>query len=126
MLSHNIAKILRELADMLESGPNVELSDLAFAKNEQNFQDINVVAVNLRTLAALSKIGKKEWIELIDSYGFNINITKRDSARNILGKLLNHLDSHPHAIEVLKKRSKQNINEPSALSKALDVLLEGV
>jgi hypothetical protein len=126
MKAHNLAKVLRKLADVLESGPNVPLSDFSSFHKQVGGIDSEVVAVNLRTLLALSRINKKEWVNLINEYGYEIKLNPRDSARDVLGKLLRYLDSHPEAIDLLKKWSQEKGKEPSALSKALDVLLEDV
>jgi hypothetical protein len=126
MKTHNLAKALRELANVLESGPNVLLSNLSSLHKQTGGIDSETVAVNLRTLLALSRISKKEWVNLINEYGFKIRLNPRDSARDIIGKLFRHLDSHPEAVDLLKKKSQETGKEPSALIKALDVLLEDV
>lgn len=123
MKTHSIAKALRSLADLLESNPNIELGNVRF--ENENFHEFNKkqVAVNLKTLFSLSKISRKEWIDIISTFGFPLEINNRDSSRNIIGKLLSYLDSHPEAVEVLKKHSRNNRPQQSALAEALDMLL---
>lgn len=125
MKTHTLAKALRTLADIMESIPNTELSDFSLPK--QNSQRTNdEIAVNLKTLASLSKISKKQWIDFIDDYGFSIDIKPRDSARNILGKLFNYLDANPQAVNILKTKPRKSATKSSTLMQALDVLLEDI
>jgi hypothetical protein len=124
MKTHSLAKTLRTLADILESYPNTELSDMSSPFWISGSLNKKQVAVNLKTLHSLSKIKKKEWVELIRDYGFNIEIKLRDSSRNIIGKLLNYLDANPNAINTLKRKAQETREEPSALTQALDTLLE--
>lgn len=124
MKTHSLAKTLRTLADILESYPNAELSDMSSPFWISGALNKKQVAVNLKTLHSLSKIKKKEWVELIRDYGFNIEIKLRDSSRNIIGKLLNYIDANPNAINTLKRKAQETREEPSALTQALDTLLE--
>lgn len=126
MKTHAISKILRSLADILEKNPNVELSELDLQPKERRKMNKDQIAVNLETLHALSRIKKPDWMEMINDYGFNIDIATRDSARNIIGKLLNFLDSNPDAINKLRTRSRETLDRPSPLSQALDILLKDV
>lgn len=126
MKTHSLAKALKSLAKILEAGPNVELSKLDALHKDSQTTDPKSVALNLKTLVSLSRINKQEWITLIDDYGFDIQFNQRDSARNIMGKLLTYLDSNPEAMDVLKKKSGDNKKKPSALTTALDILLEDI
>ncbi len=126
MKTHNLAKILRKFADALESGPNISLSDLSSLLQPPSDIDSATMAVNIRTLLALSRINKKEWVNLIHEYDYDIKLSPRDSARDVIGKLFRFLESHPEAIDLLRKKSQEKGKKPSALSKALDVLLEDV
>ena len=124
MKTHSFAKALRLLANVLEASPNMEVSELTTALGVRSEIDTRQVAINLKTLHSLSKIKKREWIKLIQDYGFKIDIKYRDSSRNIIGKLLNYLDANPNAIDTLKKKAKETSEKSSALSRALDILLE--
>lgn len=126
MKTYELAKTLRQLAKILESGQNVDINNLV-VDTECSKLNPKEVAVNLHTLLALSKIDKKQWIELISEFNFPINFEARDSARNILGKLMNYLEANPDAIDILKQKSKPSTsNKLSPLSQALDILLKGV
>ncbi|RJQ67305.1 MAG: hypothetical protein C4519_24220 [Desulfobacteraceae bacterium] len=126
MKTHAFAKALRQLAHVLESGPNVDIANLQFQDQTQKTIDPKEVALSLTTLISLSRISKQEWVDLINNYKFSINLGPRDSARDIIGKLLRYLDKHPEAIDMLKKKAHEGNKEPTALSRALDVLLDGV
>lgn len=122
MKTHQLAKALRTLSSILEQGPNVDIEKFnSCIKNDLSNREI---AVNLKTLYSLSKINKQDWIKLIDDFGFKIDIQQRDSSRNIIGKILNYIDANPSAIDTLKIKAKESSSSPSALNKALDILLK--
>lgn len=124
MKTHSLVKALRLLADALEAYPNTEVSELGNVWGVRSESYTRQVAINLKTLHALSKIKKGDWVKLIRDYGFEIDIKARDSSRNIMGKLLNYLDANPEAVDTLKRKAKETPERPSALSRALDILLE--
>ena len=126
MKAHAIAKALRKLASVLEAGPNVNISNLRPLEQKKRAVDPKQVALSLTTLVSLSRISKQEWVDLIKGYQFEINLGPRDSARDIIGKLLRYLDKHPEAIDFLKKKAHEDGKEPSALSRAFDILLEDI
>ena len=123
MKTHSLARALRQLADALEAGPNIEMSK-KLRLGQLELPDSDSVAVNLETLMALSRISKTEWLKLIRDYGFEIDVRPRDASRDILGRLLAYLDSHPEAIATLRRRAHSEERGPSALTQALDVLLK--
>ena len=123
MKIHYLAKSLKEFADILYQLPDKEISELSNYFKLPNELDTRQVALNLKTLHALSKIKKQEWIKVINDYNFDIVIEARDSARNIIGKILNYLDANPSAIDTLKRKAKETKGKQSALSQALDILL---
>lgn len=125
MKSHSLANALRTLADILEQGPNTEISNIQMLNKNENLSS-EQIAVNLSTLAALSKIKKFQWVEFINNYNFDIPINTRDSSRNIIGKLLTYLDKHPEAVNLIKRRSFSTKSGSSALSKAFDILLDDI
>ena len=125
MKTHSVAKALRLLADILEGRPDSDISELGKLFGQSSELDTRQVAVNLKTLHSLSKIGRKEWLKLIADYGFQIDVKPRDSSRNIMGKILNYLDANPEAVDTLKRKAKETFEKPSALSRALDILLQG-
>lgn len=124
MKTHQIAKSLRILADILESLPNNELSKDVNLFGEKSIRS-SEVAVSLQTLLKLSKFSKKDWVSLIKEYNFDIDIDNRYSSRDIIGKLLNYLDANPAAIDFMKKKSMKQRQHESPLMKALDLLVRG-
>ncbi len=124
MKIHSLAKALRTLANVFETCPNIEVKDLGSILGQSSETYSKQVALNLKTLHSLSKISKKEWVKLIQGYGFSIDLKPRDSSRDVIGKILNYLDSNPEAVDILKKKGNVPSEGPSALSQALDILLE--
>lgn len=126
MKTHELAKALKVLAKMLENSPNVnftENTDLLGIQSKKLSSD--VLAVNLHTLTALSKIDKQQWISFINEFGFPINYNERDSTRNILGKIMNYLEENPNAVNMIKNKTKKSMStNQSALTEALNILLK--
>jgi hypothetical protein len=125
MKTHSAAKTLRMLANVLESLPNMELSKLANSLQNKDVDEAKQFTPSIMTLYALSKTSKQEWRKRIIEYGFPINISPRDSSRDIIGKLFKYLDNNPEAQNIMKTKVKDTKKEQSALDKALDILLEG-
>lgn len=126
MKTHSLAKALRILADVLEASDNTDVSNLSTIVDVRKEQHSKQVAINLKTLHSLSKISKKEWVQLIQDFNFEIEVKPRDSSRDIIGKVLKYLDNNPGALGLLKNKSKNTLGEPSPLRQALDILLEDV
>jgi hypothetical protein len=122
--SHDVAKMLMQLARILQKAPNVDLSDLSLTQPQQ--LKMGDMAIGLTTLVELSKIDKRQWLSLIVEYGLPIEIRARDSSRDILGKLLKYLDEHPEAQKKLKESVYKRPSEASPeLMEALSLLLKG-
>ncbi len=126
MRTHDMVKTLNQLARILKSGPNVELQDIVI-NSKTTYKELNKeeIALNITTLLALSKIKKHTWVEFIEENRWPINIQKRDSARNLIGKILKYLDGHPNALKKLKNdveshRGQGSIELLNALSSLLD------
>ncbi len=126
MKSHELAVALNQLAKLLKSGPNIEIGklnmfgDLTSTSRPEKGQ----IAVGLSTLLALSKFNKQEWINVINEYGFDISLNPRDSARDVLGKLLRYLEKNPNARRKIRDEAKKKQADSSpALEKALSILL---
>jgi hypothetical protein len=121
--THDLANSLRLLASILERGPNISLESLSFSS--EKFEK-SKVALSLSTLSDLSRIDKQQWLGFINDLGFPIDIRPRDASRDILGKLLNHLENSEMARERLKKAASSNESDASPeLMKALSSLLKG-
>ena len=130
MKTHDFAKHLSFMAKILRSGPNTDLSDIEVtdlfdSKNAYNTPSKSEVPKALSMLVGLNNIEKEQWVELIADYEFDIEIRARDAKRDVIGKLLKHLSSHPEARDRLsgKKLSKSN-NPSTELADALTILLD--
>jgi len=121
--TRELASALQQLAKLLRSGPNVELRDarpLPAAPHDLSSGD---VAVGLTTLVQLARIDKKQWIQMIRDFGFDIPIRPADASRDVLGKLLRFLDQNPQALQKLRDGAKRSTSSPQLL-RALDALLK--
>jgi len=125
MKTHQLAKALRELADALANGPDLDLRNLNLASQPLSQFSSSKINVNLDTLLSLARIGKQSWEGYIREMGWAISINPRDSSRDVMGKVLRFLEAHPEARDVIKKRAA---NEPGRaspeLSRALSFLLK--
>ncbi|MBZ9750721.1 hypothetical protein K7W42_07590 [Deinococcus sp. HMF7604] len=125
MKTHELADSLMILARILKSSPSVEVSDtmpIELTRQEQYVAPD--LSINLHSLAMLSKVDKKQWIQLISENKYPIEVRPRDASRDILGKLLRYLDENPDAIEKLRVNIDQKGSRTSeALDRALRLLL---
>jgi len=125
MKSHQIAKELRTLADLLERGPDSTLEELFVSDQNPRPVSSSHIAVNLSTLAELARIDKKQWLIFVREYHLPIETRPRDAARDILGKVLTYLDSNPEARRALKERATRRVSETSPeLMRAFAFLLK--
>jgi len=124
--THTIAKALNELAIILRSGPNVEIKNLSLKREiEKEELSKEEIALNISTLLALSKIKKTTWVDFIEENRWPIKIQKRDSSRNLIGKILKYLEGNPDALKKLKNGVSSNRGQGFIeLSNALSSLLE--
>ena len=127
MKTHQLADAMQTLAGILRSMPNVELESLKDTMKWPVYTGEHIkpnVAVSVGTLAALSRMDKGSWQELIDQWRLPIAVHPKDSARNTMGQVLRYLETHPHEIRRLQDRmSKVGPRTSSALTKALSILL---
>lgn len=133
MKSHELAEGLKALAKALKSGPNIEVGSMDFqfpfgrrgvSPSETHASVKDDLPLALSALLSLSRIDKREWAELITDIGLDIPITPRDSNRDVVGKVLRHLETEPIARELLMKRVKsKNAKASPELARALSSLL---
>lgn len=133
MKTHELADALKVLATILKRGQNVEVGDMDMlvgmregsrstsSKHPSKKDDLPVA---LSALLSLSRIDKREWASLITELGLQVSIGPRDSSRDVVGKLLRHLETVPEARAALMKRvhSKEAKASPE-LVRALSSLL---
>ena len=133
MKTHELAEGLKSLAKALKSGPNIEVGsiDLHFPFGRREVSPSESLSsvkddlpLALSALLSLSRIDKREWAELIADIGLDIPITPRDSNRDVVGKVLRHLEAEPTARDLLMKRVKsKNAKASPELARALSSLL---
>jgi hypothetical protein len=79
----------------------------------------------LSTLVALSRFDKAQWLDIIQQYNFPIEVRPRDASRDILGKLLNHLEQDSESRQRLSVDAQKGRSDTSPeLMKALQLLLK--
>lgn len=124
MKTHELAKAIRTLASVLERSSNISLEE-AKLTSASTKMDSSQMAVSLSTLVELSRVDKQQWLVFINDLGFPIEIRPRDASRDILGKLLNYLETNETAREQLKTKAASRGAEASPeLMKALSSLLK--
>ena len=130
MKTHDFAKQLTLMAKLLRAGGNIEMSELdslplisrVNKSNTVNYEDIPQA---LNMLVNLNRVGKQQWLDLIDDFNFDVPIRTRDGNRDIMGKLLNFLTVNPEARDKLQdNKSRKNVNASAELASALTTLLK--
>lgn len=131
MKTHELAEALKLFATMLKRGPNIDVEDLAFsdrfntdAPSSRKRSKKDDLPVALSALLSLSRIDKREWVELITDLGLGLEITPRDSSRDVVGKVLRLLEKDANARNLLATRvqSRQAQASPELMN-ALSSLL---
>lgn len=126
MKTHEVAKVLFELANILRNMPNEPIEDLGFGHLRTTVDQASV-PVALRTLVALSSIDKAQWLQLIKEHNFPIETRPRDASRDIMGKLLRYLEQNRDARERLSqtvRKSRAETTTSPELLRAFRVLLD--
>jgi len=125
MKSHEFARALRTLASLIEASPNIPVDQLHVGGRTLSDRESGQLAVSLSTLVDLSRVDKQQWMAFINELDFPIDVRARDASRDILGKLLNYLESNPTARQQLKTKATKGSKESPELMKALASLLKG-
>lgn len=130
MKTYELANALTTLAKMLKSMPNQELDSLLLPQQEKSNKnkelEHNEAIVGIHTLANLSKIDKKQWLNLIEEHGFDIPVRDRDANRDIIGKLLRYIDKNENAKQAIQKSAElSNRGSSKELNRALSILMGG-
>ncbi|MPN10979.1 hypothetical protein SDC9_158277 [bioreactor metagenome] len=131
MYTHELADALRKLATVLKKGQNVELGELsdlmgAFIPDRSLYKSSRSgdLPLALNALLSLSSFDKTEWVALIGDLGLPIQIRPRDASRDIMGKVLKHLEVNPDARKRLEFRVHNRDSRASPeLARALSSLL---
>ena len=86
---------LRGLALVLGQAPDIEIRETQIRRKKDD------VAVGLKLLSSLSSYTKQQWLALVKDYDLKIALNPRDSARDVLGKVLRYLDEHPELLKTM-------------------------
>ena len=128
MKTHDLARALEELAEVLRASQNMPLSAAKMTEADEiadNPQKLAGIAVNLSTLAELSRIRKQEWQVLIQHYKLPVQVKTTDSVRDLLGRLLKYLESNDAARARLRTEAVSGTPGGSPeLDRALRFLLQ--
>ena len=123
MKTHDLAKALTQLAKVLRSLPNQELTGLGSTLATSAERPSDDIGVSLSVLAALSKFSKSDWEKTARDFDIPVDIRPRDAARDIMGKILNYLADNDAERERIAMKNSRSDDEPSELSNALRFLL---
>src|SRR6266850_5803753 len=124
MKTHDLARALNTLSNLLRSMPDQELENFKL-NSRQTKLDPASIPMALSTLVALARFDKAQWLQIIQQYDFPIEIRPRDASRDILGKLLNHLEQNPESRKRLSIDAQKARSDTSPeLMKALQLLLK--
>lgn len=125
MKTHELAKALRILAEALDRAPSIDLNIVSISSGSSDSISMTQMAVNLATLTDLARIGKGQWIEFVRDNKMPIEFRPRDAARDILGKVLNYLESNADARRALKEKVTRRDSKTSPeLMRAFAFLLK--
>lgn len=127
MKTRDAAKALYAVARLLDTFPNVELSNINninIESHNSNTMSNDMIAVNLNTLIRLSAIDKQQWINFARDNNLNIDFRQRDASRDILGKILKYIEKNPEAQKAIESKATKISGAHSAeLTNALRLLL---
>ena len=127
MKTHELARALKQLGDILSASPNLELREVCVASADtvRKGRSSNM-AVSLSTLVDLARVDKQQWLSFIEENQFPIETRPRDAARDILGKLLVYLEENAEARQKLKAIATRKAGGQASpeLMKALAYLLK--
>lgn len=124
MKTHDLAKALETLAQILRTMPNSALEELTSLAPRRK-PESSEIPLALTTLVRLSEIDKSQWVDFIQSNGFPIDIRARDASRDVVGKLLRYLEQSPEARKKITSVAVRSRSQTSPdLQRALDFLLK--
>lgn len=129
MKTYEFAKALNTFAKALRSLPNMEVNDfvglVSSSNKEQTTAGNGEVAVNVATLASLSRIGKPQWGALIEQWDLPIKFSRKDSSRNVMDSVMRYLADNPGEIRRLQQVGAKSAAKASPeLMKALSILMD--
>jgi hypothetical protein len=125
MKTHEVARVLSLLAQTLRKGPNVTLEGLANLSTLSGKPKTSELPVALSALVALSKFSKPQWEAVIKEYKLPIQVRPTESTRDVVGKILRHLEQDAESRRRLRTAAQKARPDISPeLMNALDFLLK--
>jgi hypothetical protein len=123
--SHDVAKALAELTQILKASPNSEIGKLQLTEPVKNKMGSSQIAVSLDILISLATIDKSEWLNFASEMSLPMEFRPRDGSRDILGKIFRYLEENQEAREKIKAkvRQKSSIEGSDSVIKALSLLI---
>lgn len=127
MKTHSLAKELIALGEALLRGPNVDskklgMTDLSSASNSTETEA--EMAFGITTLAQLSKYKRAEWVQFASDHSLPVEFNERDSARNIIGKIMSYLANDEQEIQRVRQSVSHSKASSNRLNQALNTLLK--
>jgi len=124
MKTHELSKILTQLAKVLRSAPDVELSNFdQILRQSQKKSEPSSVA--LSALVAFSKFTKQQWADLVKEHKLPVEVKSTYSSRDVMGKITNYFADNPEARKRLMEAVEKQPNAASPeLTRALSILLK--
>jgi hypothetical protein len=127
MKTHDIARALNTLARALRESGNVALDSITIQTGDRVSSQPSLGAnapAALALLVRLAGYSKDEWRTLIKELELDVPIKPTDSVRDIVGRLLKHLNDNKDIQEKLvEKATKPQANVSPELMKALSILM---
>ena len=125
MKTQEAAKLLNFIASVIRSSPFETIEEMSERRPHRvDAQSVDVPRA-LSMLVALSSFDKAQWQQIIKDYNFPIEVRPRDASRDVLGKILNHLEASPEARTSLATSSTRlRPGTSPELAQALEFLLK--
>lgn len=137
MKTHELARALNHLSRVLRAGPNIDFEDLTNLttyitssrpqrqSRDAEKRDMADKGTGLALLAQMASYNKQELLDLAEYFGIPVEVRKADAVRDILGKILRHIQENP----VIRDRLTNDVAEAepektSALARALAILMK--
>ena len=124
MKTHDAARMLTTLAQVLRGSPNVDLASLKLERNGRPKPNPSDIPMALSALVALSKFDKAQWRSVIEEYGLPLEVKNTESTRDVVGKILRHLEQDSEARKKLKVAAQRRTDVSPELMNALNFLLK--
>lgn len=134
MKAYELAKALNSLSRILRAGPNVEVEDIGnlsvhssaprpiVRKKISEETTVSEKGTALALLAEMATYNKTELLELASELGIPMQVRPADAVRDVLGKMLRHIQENPNFKSRLVHASPDT-PEASRLARALAILM---